>query len=311
MTEIPRKNMSVSVRAKLLSLARSSGRDFQSLVLRYTVERFLARLAASGFRDRFILKGAMLYVAWKLDNRRTTMDLDLLGIGSFDPEQLVQVFRQICAIETGDDGLVFNQDSMMALPIREVSFYDGIRVVIEVHLGVMPVRLQIDVGFGDAVVPAAQPSEFPALLAQSGPVVRAYSPETVIAEKFNAIVLLGMANSRMKDYFDIWMLSRNFTFEGELLREAILSTFVRRQTALPESGPIGLSDEFASNDSKRLQWEAFAKRQKLDDAPLRLHDVVTAIRDFLAPIADTLSKSVPAPKTWTPSNGWQNPPTGT
>ena len=301
------ENMSASVRARLLNLARATGRDFQALVLRYTVERFLARLAASVHRERFILKGAMLYVAWKLDDKRTTMDLDLLGIGNPDPEHLAEVFRTICSVETEDDGLIYDQDSVSASPIREDSVYDGVRIVIRVRLGVMPIRLQIDVGFGDTIVPAAQPAEFPALLAEHGPVVQAYSPETVIAEKFNAIIQLGMANSRMKDYFDLWMLSQRFTIEGEVLREAIQSTFTKRQTPLPESEPVGISEEFANNDSKRLQWGGFVKRQNRKEAPPDLHEVVRVIRDFLMPIVANISASGSVPEVWTPDAGWTTP----
>lgn len=210
----PVKNMSASVRARLLNISRSTGRNFQELVIRYVVERFLSRLAESEHRNRFILKGAMLYIPWKLEDKRTTMDLDLLGFGSPDVENLSRIFRQICDVESADDGLVFDTESVTATPIREESVYDGVRVIVRVALGVMPIRLQVDVGFGDRIVPEPQLSEFPALLAEHGPIIRLYSPETVIAEKFNAMVLLGMANSRMKDYFDIWMLSRNFTIEG-------------------------------------------------------------------------------------------------
>lgn len=306
MTQPSRKDMSASVRARLLNLARSRGRDFQEVVVRYTVERFLTRLVSSAHRDRFVLKGAMLYVAWKLDDKRTTMDLDLLGIGSPDPEHLAQVFREICEVQTEDDGLVFDKDSVMAAPIREASIYDGVRVIVRVRLGVMPIRLQIDVGFGDAIFPAARPSEFPALLAEHGPVVKAYSPETVIAEKFNAMILLGMANSRMKDYFDIWMLSQRFTIEGAVLREAILSTFAKRQTQLPESEPIGLSDEFSDNESKLLQWRGFVKRRKHQETTPSLYDVVKVIREFLMPVITSVAPSVPVPAIWSSPNGWHD-----
>lgn len=311
MTESSRKNVSASVRARLLNLARSTNRDFQELALRYAVERFLVRLASSAHKDRFILKGAMLYIAWKLDDKRTTMDLDLLGIGSPDPERLADVFRQICEVETEDDGLLFDKDNVKAAPIREEAIYDGVRVVVRVSLGAMAIRLQVDVGFGDTVVPAAQHSEFPALLAEQGPVVKAYSPETVIAEKFNAMVLLGMANSRMKDYFDIWMLSQNFTLEGTVLREAILNTFAKRQTALPDSEPIGLSEEFSGNGSKLLQWQGFVKRQRRQETAPSLREAVAMAHEFLMPVAASIFGSAPVPVRWSPSDGWQDRPDAT
>lgn len=302
----PVKNISASVRARLLNMSRSTGRNFQELVVRYIVERFLARLTESEHRNQFILKGAMLYIPWKLEDKRTTMDLDLLGFGSPDVENLSQIFRQICEVQIADDGLVFDKESVTATPIREESVYDGVRVIVRVALGAMLIRLRVDVGFGDRIVPEPQLSEFPALLAEHGPVIRSYSPETVIAEKFNAMVLLGMANSRMKDYFDIWMLSRNFTIEGVVLREAIRQTFAKRQTALPNTEPIGLSDEFASNESKRHQWQGFVRRQRKKDSLPDLTEVVAAIRNFLMPIVTSIVDATPPPtSTWSPAQGWR------
>lgn len=278
------KNMSASVRARLLNLAKARGEDFQAIVLRYAVERFLARLAASPHRDQFVLKGAMLYIAWRLDDKRTTMDLDLLGFGNPDPKRLAEVIGNVCTVTIENDGLVFDAAKVVASPIRGDSVYDGVRVVLPVHLGVMPIRLQIDVGFGDTVVPEPRQAEFPALLDEHGPIIATYSPETAIAEKFHALVLLGMANSRMKDYFDIWMLSRTLTLNESSLCAAIKSTFARRQTPLPESTPVGLTDEFGNNESKRLQWAGFVKRQRRQPAPPDLPEIVRAVREFLAPL---------------------------
>lgn len=298
-------NVSASVRARLLNLARASGRDFQELVFRYAVERFLARLNRAGYRNRFILKGAMLYVAWKLDDKRTTMDLDLLGHGNPDPQRLVRVFGEACEIELNEDGLVFESQSLQAAPIREDSIYDGVRVIVRARLGVMKIRLQVDVGFGDAVVPDPRPLEFPPLLAARGPVIRTYRPETVISEKLHAMVALGMANSRMKDYYDIWMLARAFAFEGLVLKEAILETFAARQTPLPGGEPLGLSDEFAGNALKLGQWKGFLGKRKARERPPDLPDIVAVIRGFLLPVLRAISVGTPVPKTWTPSTGWR------
>lgn len=255
----PVKSMSASVRARLLNMSRSTGRNFQELVIRYIVERFLARLAESEHRNQFILKGAMLYIPWKLEDKRTTTDLDLLGFGCPDVENLSRIFRQICEVQIADDGLVFDKESVTATPIREESVYDGVRVIVRVALGAMLIRLQVDVGFGE-----------------------------------------------MKDYFDIWMLSRNFTIEGEVLREAIRQTFAKRQTALPNTGPIGLIDEFASNESKRHQWQGFVRRQRKQDSLPDLTEVVAAIRNFLMPIVTSIADATPPPaSTWSPAQGWR------
>ncbi len=306
MKKKPVKDTSASVRARLLNLARSTGRDFQELTIRYTVERFLSRLAESEHRERFILKGAMLYIPWKLDDKRTTMDLDLLGFGSPDMENLKTVFQEICDTAIEDDGLIFNKETVTVTQIREESVYDGVRIIVRVNLGSMPIRLQVDVGFGDQIVPAPQSAEFPALLAEHGPIIRSYSPETVIAEKFNAMIVLGMANSRMKDYFDIWMLSRNFTIEADVLREAIRQTFDKRHTELPQDEPIALSKEFYTNDSKQSQWKGFVRKQRrLDSAPT-LEEIIEVLRNFLMPVVFDISKDALPVKTWSPEKGWSS-----
>ena len=298
------RNTSASVRARLQNLARSTGRDFQELTIRYTVERFLARLAESEYYERFILKGAMLYIPWKLDDKRTTMDLDLLGFGSPDMENLRIVFQRICDTCVEDDGLIFNKDSVTVTQIREESVYDGVRIIVRATLGTMRIRLQVDVGFGDQIVPAPQLAEFPALLAEHGPVIHSYSPETVIAEKFNAMIVLGMANSRMKDYFDIWMLSRNFTFEADVLRKSIRQTFAKRHTTLPQTEPLALSEEFLRNESKQTQWRGFVRKQKrLDSAP-GLGEVIEALRAFLLPLVCEIDTEVLTLDTWSPMQGW-------
>ncbi len=298
------KNMSASVRARLLNLARSTGRDFQELVIRYSVERFLTRLSRSSFAEQFVLKGAMLYIPWKLNEKRTTMDLDLLGYGSPDLKHLKNVFQQICTIAVEDDGLIFNKDTICIKPIREEAIYDGVRVVIRVFLGDMPVKLQVDVGFGDAVVPAPQKAEFPALLFENGPVISSYSPETVIAEKFNAMVILGMANSRMKDYYDIWMLSRNFTIHAFELKDAVKMTFIKRETVLPQTIPVAITDDFFTNKAKIKQWKGFLRKQKLLDSAPELKEIGEILRNFLLPIVEGIKKDKLLVEKWHPEKGW-------
>ena len=305
MKKKPVKNISASVRDRLLNLARSTGRNFQELTVRYTAERFLARLAKSEHSEQFILKGAMLYIPWKLDDKRTTMDLDLLGFGSPDMENLKIVFQQICDTDIKDDGLVFDKESITVTQIREESVYEGVRIIIAVSLGTMSIRFQVDVGFGDQVVPAPQSAEFPSLLSEHGPAIRSYSPETVIAEKFNAMIVLGMANSRMKDYFDICMLSQNFTMEANVLREAIKQTFKKRRTEFPQTEPIALSEDFFNNDSKQNQWKGFIRKQKrLNSAP-GLSEIIEAIRAFLLPILSEIDAETLSVEIWSPEKGWK------
>lgn len=179
-------------------------------------------------------------------------------------------------------------------------------MVIRVALGTMPIRLQVDVGFGDQIVPAPQSAEFPALLAEHGPIIRSYSPETVIAEKFNAMIVLGMANSRMKDYFDIWMLSRNFTIEADVLREAIKQTFSKRRTELPQKEPVALSEDFFSNESKQSQWKGFIRKQRRLASVPSIAEIIEALRVFLLPIVSGINTDTLTVKTWHPEQGWSN-----
>ncbi len=298
------KDVSASIAARLLNLARSTGSDFQELAIRYAVECFLARLAESEHQDQFILKDAMLYIPWKLDDKRTTMDLDLLGFTSSNMESLKQIFRQIIDVEINNDGLFFDKDHLTITKIREDSIYDGVRVIMRFFLGTMSIRLQVDVGFGDTVVPAPKSTEFPALLAEHGPIVRMYSPETVIAEKFKAMVVLGMANSRMKDSYDIWMLSRNFTFEVDMLKEAIEQTFSKRCTEVPENEPTALSTDFSNNESKQHQWKGFNQKQKKLELVPCLSEIIEIHRTFLMPIVSGINKGVLDVNVWLSERGW-------
>lgn len=304
MKESRRRDFSASVRARLLNIARTSGQDFQTLVRRYAVERFLARMACSPHRGQFTLKGAMLYTVWGLDRQRITMDLDLLGSGNPDPARLQETIKGICEHRIERDGLRFDTETIRAAPIREDAVYAGIRVVLQVYLVNMPIRLQIDVGYGDIVIPEPAWRCFPALLAESGPSILVYSPETVIAEKFNVIVELGMANSRMKDYYDLWMIGHSFTIEYGVLRKAVRSTFLRRKTPLPLSEPLGLGEEFIRDERKLLQWQGFLRRQANREHAPALREVVERNRALLTPIWSTPVVEKRAWGTWDSDSGW-------
>ena len=226
-------NKAASVRQKLLNRSREKGEDFQVLLNRYALERFLYRLSCSAHRDRFVLKGALLFVLWEGDLHRMTRDLDLLGYGSHAVGDLVQVVREVFEAEVEEDGLIFFTDQVGGALIREDQAYEGVRVIVPGRLGSARVRLQIDVGFGDAVTPGPVESTLPTLLDAPAPVLRTYPKETVVAEKLQAMVVLGIANSRMKDFYDIAHLAGHFAFDGSLLSEAIRATFERRRTSIP------------------------------------------------------------------------------
>lgn len=275
-------NKAISVHARLLNRARSTGEDFNLLLTRYSLERFLYRLSISEYKGQFLLKGALLFDLWFDSPHRPTRDMDLLGFGSNDVATMAASMQAICSIES-DDGLIFLGDSLKAYEIREDAKYGGIRIELLGMLGNARCPVQIDIGFGDAVTPKAIEVLFPTILKDNpAPVLRAYPKETVIAEKLDAIVSLGMANSRMKDYFDLYILFRETKLDTQIVSTAIMRTFKRRGTAIPGELPIGLSGEFAENAQKILQWRAFLQKNGIK-APT-LAEVVEVISRNVEPI---------------------------
>lgn len=302
MTVKPIRNVAASHRAKLLTLARDRGEDFQFLLGRWVVERFLYRLAGSGQKDSFILKGAMLFLAWEGRLHRPTKDLDLLGFGSPAVDDVTHRIRSICMAPT-DDGIVFDLAGIQGEPIKEDAEYEGVRVRVPASLDGARISMQIDVGFGDLVDPPPAELTFPVLLPLDPPVLRAYPPETVIAEKFQAMVVLGIANSRMKDFFDIWMLARSHRFDLAQLSRSVRSTFERRRTPLPANAPLALTPDFLQDHAKQTQWAAFGNRLGLRDLP-PLSIVGDQIAVFLMPILSTSAGMRPTNQTWPPGGPW-------
>lgn len=276
------RDIGASVRARLLNLAREKGQAFDLLLTRYAAERLLYRLSNTPHRDRFVLKGAMLMTTWFDDPHRPTRDVDFLGYGDSTPESVLAVFREICAIEEGD-GVIFDVDALRVELIREELEYGGLRLRTTARLAGARTTVVIDIGFGDAIEPGIEEINLPALLDFPEPRLRAYARETVVAEKFQAMVMLGLANSRMKDYYDIWMLSRSYGFDAERLSRAVAATFARRGTAIPEEVPDALTAAFATNATKQRQWAAFI-RDLAADVPA-LETIVTDLADFLMPYA--------------------------
>ena len=279
MTKRGTKNIAASVRARLLTLSHAEKRDYTVVLQRYALERLLHRLTLSVHGERFTLKGAMLFVVWAGAPHRATRDLDLLARGEPDIEGLADVWREVGAIEL-DDGVVFDRSSVTAAVIREGRVYEGVRVLLGANIEAARIDLQIDVGFGDAVVPRPKKVRLPVLLDFPAPEMRAYVPETVVAEKLHAMVEHGIVNTRLKDYYDIWWLLQRHMLDDELVVDAIAATFTRRKTALPTSTPPALSSAYASDSTKAKQWVAFCKRAAILDAP-GLTEVVNVIEPFL------------------------------
>lgn len=299
----PPRNVAASHRAKLLVLARERGEDFQFLLGRWIIERFLFRLAASRHKDSFVLKGAMLFLALGGKVYRPTRDLDLLGFGSAEVGDVVARIAEICSTPA-NDGIVFATVSIEAERIREDAEYEGVRVWVPASLDGAKVTIQIDVGFGDDVDPAPVERPFPTLLPLDPPVVRAYPLEAVIAEKFQAMVVLGIANSRMKDFYDLWTFATTEQFDIRQLARSIQATFERRQTPLPETAPTALTDEFLLDPAKRAQWEAFCRRLGLRASP-SLDVVGRKIREFLMPVLERARKPADQILVWVPAGPWR------
>ncbi|MEI7682129.1 MAG: nucleotidyl transferase AbiEii/AbiGii toxin family protein [Betaproteobacteria bacterium] len=276
------RNLAASIRDRLLNKARAEKLDFNLLLTRYALERMIYRLSVSAERDRFLLKGALLFDLWFDVPHRPTHDADFLGFGSAEIPQVEAVFRDICRIEV-DDGIVFDPDSVKAAEIRKEANYAGVRVTLLGMLDKARCPVQADIGFGDAVVPGPDEVDYPVLLAEMpAPHLRAYPRYTVVAEKLEALTSLGMLNSRMKDFFDLWVLAKHSAFESQILTRAVAATFQRRQTGIPDGVPIGLSNEFANDPQKVKQWNAFLRKNAIDPKPLS--EVVTDLREFLMPV---------------------------
>jgi hypothetical protein len=259
------KNMAASVRARLTDLARKQHEDFQLVLTRYAIERLLYRLTRTAHATEFVLKGAMLFQLWADSPHRPTRDLDLLGRGDPSVERLAVVFKAVCAAAVEDDGLAFDPD---------------------------------------AVTPGPVTVQYPALLDLPAPELAAYPRETVVAEKFQAMASLGIANSRMKDFFDLWVLARSFAFAGPVLADAIRATFARRKTPVPAAPPLALTAEFGTDKGKTTQWAAFLKKGKLDAGGAGLVDVCGFLAGFLMPPALALAAGAAFDRTWPAGGSW-------
>lgn len=274
------RNVAASVRARLKNRADAMQEDYNLLLTRYGLERLLYRLSVSPHATNFVLKGALLFLLWHDLPHRPTRDADLLGFGDPDVDSVVAVFRDVCALAC-DDGMHFDIGSVRGEVIRKQAGYGGVRIDIQAALDGAQLALQVDVGFGDVVTPAALTVTYPVLLDDlPAPQLRAYPKYTVCAEKLQALCLLGMANTRLKDYFDLWLLLGEGTLDASQLARAIAATFVRRGTALPTGWPVGLTDAFADDAGKQRQWQAFLRKNRLD-AP-GFPEVVKQLRTALA-----------------------------
>lgn len=275
-------NLESSIQARLLNYSRVNKREYGQVLTKFALERLLYRLSQSKHSDKFLLKGALLFDLWFDVPLRSTRDIDLLGFGLAELPHVVGVFEDLCRLQVAD-GMDYKTESIQADEIRKQANYAGIRVSLLALLGNSRISIQVDIGYGDAITPAPEEALYPVLLDDlPAPKLRVYPMYTVVAEKFETLVSLGIANTRMKDYFDLWVLHQQGKFDNELLRTAIAETFLRRGKPLPKGVPVGLSDEFSGDVQKQRQWLVFLKKNQL--AQLDLGELIDGLREWLMPL---------------------------
>lgn len=275
-------NLESSIQARLLNYSRVNKREYGQVLTKFALERLLYRLSQSKHSENFLLKGALLFDLWFDVPLRSTRDIDLLGFGLAELPHVVGVFEDLCRLEVAD-GMDYKTESIQADEIRKQANYAGIRVSLLALLGNSRISIQVDIGYGDAITPVPEEALYPVLLDDlPAPKLRVYPMYTVVAEKFETLVSLGIANTRMKDYFDLWVLHQQGKFDNELLRTAIAETFLRRGKPLPKGVPVGLSDEFSSDVQKQRQWLVFLKKNQM--AQLDLGELIDGLREWLMPL---------------------------
>lgn len=298
------KNIAASIHQRLLNKARESSRPFNEILQHFAIERFLYRLSKSPYADRFVLKGALMFSAWTGLMSRPTMDIDLLGNIENSIDLIVDVFKDVCETVVEKDGIVFHKDTVTATRITEDADYKGVRVLLRGNLSSIRLFLQIDIGFGDVIIPEPGKLKYPVLLDFPAPELDGYTMESTVAEKFQAMVNLGLPNSRMKDFYDIWFLSRSFDFNGETLIEAIEKTFEKRKMPIIRE-PTIFNPSFMKDDTKQVQWQGFIKKTKLTDTPIFFADVAADIKVFLQPTVASIIERQPFGLFWTAPGPWR------
>jgi len=294
-------NIAASVRQRLLNHAKSQGDDYQRVLTRYAIERLLYRLCQTHARERYILKGAMLFLTWPDRAFRPTGDVDLLGYGPPEPAAMKTLFGEITAVQYPEDGIAFDTATLAVEPVREDERYQGVRITMRARLGSAKIPVQVDVGFGDSVFPAAERRAFPCLLTDlPAPEILMYPRETVVAEKFEALVRFDEANSRLKDFSDIWVIIHTFAFEQATLVQALLGTFKQRATPVPQDIPFALTPDFAALAEKQQMWSGFLRRTTPVLVPPGLDAVLDDLRRFFTPVIAAMALPEAAHGDWNP-----------
>ena len=303
MTRRTLQNASASVHQRLLNSARKTGRPFNEVLQYFAMERFLYRLSHTEHANSFVLKGALLFRIWDTPDSRATSDIDFLAYLDNSPDDLAAIIRDVCATNSLDDGLVFDPETVEAQRTKEGADYEGVRIRFRGQLGNARIHMQVDVGFGDIVHPDAVLANYPALLDLPAPSLRIYPPETVVAEKAEAMVHLGSLNSRMKDFYDIWRMSQQFNFRSADLCEAIRGTFAKRETAVIEFDD--LITELLDSETLQMQWTAFLSKSTIS-GPETFPEVLALIGEFLSPVFSSINSNKALSQKWVPPGPWRN-----
>jgi len=304
MTIRPPRNVAASVRARLLNRSRETREDFQFLLQRYAGERFLYRLGESAHRNQYVLKGAMLFALWGGSLYRPTRDLDFTSYGSDDADRVLAALREVCTLSVADDGVTFDAVTLSAEPIRDDAEYNGLRVRFQATLDGARIPMQVDIGFGNAIEPAATEADYPTLLDAPAPRIRAYPHEAVVAEKLHAMVVLGERNSRYNDFYDLHVLARQFPFDGATLARSIAATFDRRRTSIDTALPAALTPRFFADAARAEQWRAYLTRNALPGAPPDFGGVGEQLQAFLGPPWTALVAQTAFSRVWRPAGPW-------
>jgi predicted nucleotidyltransferase component of viral defense system len=303
LTKNEKKNITASILQRLKNYSQAQREDHGLTLSNYAIERFLYRLSISKYTEEFVLKGAQLFRIWTDKSYRPTRDLDLLRFGSPDIAGLVKIFQAVCNVETEvEDGVVYLEESVRAEVIREENEYDGIRIKLEFKIGRAGQFMQVDIGFGDSVSPPATKIQFPTILEMPSPNLKAYTRDTVVAEKVEAMIILGYANSRMKDFYDVYKLSKEFDFEWNTLKKSIQLTFKKRRTAIPNELPLAFTEEFSGDSIKQTQWNAFLRKNSL--VSISFPQAIEGIKTFVEPIFMAISNSNDNNYIWSSRKGW-------
>jgi predicted nucleotidyltransferase component of viral defense system len=299
------KNLTASIRARLQNKAKETDRSFSEILQYYGMERFLYRFSQSQYAEKFILKGALMFTVWEIPERRTTLDIDFSAEYDNHVDAIEKVIKNICHIPVTADGLVFDAKTVKGQKITENAEYGGVRVKFTGFLERSRIPMQIDVGFGDVIYPKFHTIDYPVIL--EFPVIRlkGYPVESVVSEKFEAMVKLGLLNSRMKDFYDVWIMMRQFNFNGSRLAEAIKRTFNHRKTPIPLNKPLFAEEIYDEKSDRQTLWQAFLKKENIKHAPEKLSDTAGGIEKFLIRPLKAINKNEKFDELWIAPGPWK------